>query len=686
MAISRMSRVIDQLRKAALAQAGAELTDGQLLEKFVSGKDPEALEALVQRHGPMVWGVCRRLLSLHDAEDAFQATFLILVRRAVSIHPRAMVGNWLYGVAHQAALNARTRIARRRAREIQVTVMPEPAVTDRDLWRDLQPILDRELSCLPDGYRVAIVLCDLEGKTRKEAARQLGLPEGTVASRLARARAMLAKRLARQGVVLSGGALATMLAQNAAPASLPTAVLSSTIQATSLFAAGQVAAGGRVISVKVAALMEGVLKTMFLTKLKGVVVVLILALGIAAFGGGLIQHQTAGAQQSRPQAEGREPEEPRTAVLETSPRQAAATSPDAAAFSRSADYKALFVRTLGVMAEYFETIDYANQYDGRIEARSPAPLKEIPVITRRAFVNIRSCEDGRFAIEVRINKLKETADKSEVVGRDTQLERVILQRLRSDSARTQKRGAPAKLRGTEKEAALAFDDTLAKQRKFVVVGMVLTAGTKSPLERVEVTAHAGYGTLRQTGDTMTDKDGRFRLIFQSGLLPIGGVAVIHVRKPGWHGWSYGWPAQFTLSDAPLDKEDVPDRTTNIIPGKPSPLEFRMEPAASLKVKLLDGRGKPLANTRIWLTGENLPPGTSVIGAGKTDADGGFAVSDVPRSVYRLVVEDTAGGRGEFELGSIHLRDSAEYTAVATIHEWARRATHVSLKVDRGLDR
>src|SRR5262249_40853037 len=148
---------------------------------FLERRDEAALAALVKRHGPMVWGVCRRLLSHHDAEDAFQATFLVLVRKAASVVPRRMVGNWLYGVAHHTALQARRTAARRKARERQVTEMPEPAVTDQDLWRDLRPLLDEALSRLPDKYRAVIVLCDLEGKTRRETAGQLGVPEGTVA-------------------------------------------------------------------------------------------------------------------------------------------------------------------------------------------------------------------------------------------------------------------------------------------------------------------------------------------------------------------------------------------------------------------------------------------------------------------------------------------------------------------------
>src|SRR5712691_3461796 len=211
MATSEMSEVIQHLRRAVLLRDGAGLTDGQLLEGFITRHEEAGLAALVRRHGPMVWGVCRRVLhNHHDAEDAFQATFLVLVRKAASIVPGEMVANWLYGVAHQTALKARATTARRRARERQVKEMPEPQVVEQDLWPDLQSLLDQELSRLPDKYRVPIVLCDLEGKTYKEAARQLGVPEGTVAGRLARARTMLAKRLARHGLAVSGGALAAV--------------------------------------------------------------------------------------------------------------------------------------------------------------------------------------------------------------------------------------------------------------------------------------------------------------------------------------------------------------------------------------------------------------------------------------------------------------------------------------------
>jgi RNA polymerase sigma factor (sigma-70 family) len=269
MPASHISDVVQYLRSATLLPEGADLTDGQLLECFVSRREPAALEALVRRHGPMVWGVCRRILrNHHDAEDAFQGAFLVLVRKAASISPRAKVGNWLYGVAHQTALKARATRAKRRVRERVMTEMPEPAVPEQDLWREVQPLLDQELSRLPEKYRTVLVLCELEGKTGKEAARELGLPQGTVASRLARARAMLAKRLARHGQAVSGAALGALFSRRAT-AAVPAAVLSAAIKAVTVVAEGPAAAG--LISAQAAVLAEGVVKAMLLTKVRTVV-------------------------------------------------------------------------------------------------------------------------------------------------------------------------------------------------------------------------------------------------------------------------------------------------------------------------------------------------------------------------------------------------------------------------------
>jgi RNA polymerase sigma factor (sigma-70 family) len=254
-----------------------------LLEDYLRRRDEAAVAALIRRHGPMVWGVCRRVLaSHHDAEDAFQATFLVLVRKAASIRSREQVGNWLYGVAHQTALKARATAAKRQARERQVAAMPEPAARpEPDLWHDVEPLLDQELSRLPDKYRVAVVLCDLGGKTRKEVSRQLRIPEGTLSSRLTTARAMLTKRLARRGVALPVAALAAVLSPKASSAGVPTWLVSCTIKAATLAAAGQTAATGAT-SVKVAALAEGVLKNMGWPHLKTLAAVLVVVIGTGA--------------------------------------------------------------------------------------------------------------------------------------------------------------------------------------------------------------------------------------------------------------------------------------------------------------------------------------------------------------------------------------------------------------------
>jgi RNA polymerase sigma factor (sigma-70 family) len=270
---------------------GGGLTDGDLLARFLGSRDKDALAALVRRHAPMVWGVCSRLLhNHHDVEDAFQATFLVLVRKAADV-PRQAVANWLYGVARQTAVRLRAMAAKRGRRERQVVSMPEPTASEaRDT--DLHAVLDEEVSRLPDHYRCVLILCDLEGRTRKEAARQLGIPEGSVASRLARARAFLAKRLTWRGIVLSGSVMVALSA-----ASAPPALVASTIQVASLLAAGQ-AAG--IVTAKVAALTDGVVQAMFVTKIKSVLAVVLLAglaLGGIGVGVGLSTHSAAVAQQ-----------------------------------------------------------------------------------------------------------------------------------------------------------------------------------------------------------------------------------------------------------------------------------------------------------------------------------------------------------------------------------------------------
>jgi RNA polymerase sigma factor (sigma-70 family) len=266
MSISPLARITRDVRNVLLRRDGAEATDGQLVRWFTTDGDEAAFEAIVRRHGPMVWGVCHRLLgNLHDTEDAFQATFLVLARKAAAVVPPERVADFLYGVAYRAALKARA--ARFRRREYQLANVPEPELPDADPGRDLRPVLDRELSRLPEKYRLVVLLCDLEGKTRREAAGQLGWPEGTVAGRLARGRALLGRRLSRCGVTLSAGAVVALLEPDAARACV--AVVRT---------AGAAPA-------RVASLARGVVNAMWLSKVKAAMVVVLgttLAVGGAA--------------------------------------------------------------------------------------------------------------------------------------------------------------------------------------------------------------------------------------------------------------------------------------------------------------------------------------------------------------------------------------------------------------------
>jgi RNA polymerase sigma factor (sigma-70 family) len=252
MAAERLEGFLHQLRGALRAEGDAGAAEGRLLERFLADRDEAAFAALLRRHGPMVLGVCRRILgNAHDAEDAFQATFLILVSKGATVRPRGMVGNWLYDVAYRTALGARRAADRRRVKEARVMPRCEPA----GAWDELREVLDQELVRLADKYRSPLVLCDLEGKTRKEAARQLGWPGGTVASRLATARRLLAKRLGRHGLPLSGAALTAALAPGAASAAVPAALQVLTSEAASLLVVEGGAAPG--LPAAVTALMKG---------------------------------------------------------------------------------------------------------------------------------------------------------------------------------------------------------------------------------------------------------------------------------------------------------------------------------------------------------------------------------------------------------------------------------------------
>jgi RNA polymerase sigma factor (sigma-70 family) len=278
-------RALSCLRQAALRHGGP--TDGQLLLRYLGAGDGAAFAALVRRHGPMVLGVCRRVLRHEqDAEDAFQATFLVLARKAASVVPPEAVGHWLYGVAYRAAQKAREAAVRRRAHEGRAGQRrPEDRPRPDGLCLDL----DREITRLPDIYRAAVVLCALQGLSRREAARRLGCPEGTLSSRLAKARRLLAKRLGGPAVVA-----AALTAAGAARAAAPALV------------AGAAAAAGGAVSAEVARLTRGVITAMLLAKVRSVTAVALVActlaagVGALAFGRGAEPAKQPAAEEAKP--------------------------------------------------------------------------------------------------------------------------------------------------------------------------------------------------------------------------------------------------------------------------------------------------------------------------------------------------------------------------------------------------
>jgi RNA polymerase sigma factor (sigma-70 family) len=258
--------VLDFLRRIAAPGPVREAADADLLARFVAYRDEAAFAGLVQRHGPMVLGVCIRVLGdTPDAEDAFQAAFLVLARRASSVTKPKLLGNWLYGVAYRTAFKLQSGTVGPRAQD-----GPEPASHDdpsgEAVRSELRRVLDHELSRLPDRYRVPLVLHYLEGHTQEEVARRLACPRKTVTTRLARACARLQAPLARRGLTLSASALSAALSVEAS-AALPAMLSQATVQAGALFAADQAVAAG-IISAKVFALTQGTLRAMMITRLK----------------------------------------------------------------------------------------------------------------------------------------------------------------------------------------------------------------------------------------------------------------------------------------------------------------------------------------------------------------------------------------------------------------------------------
>jgi len=279
--VDRLGPALRQVCQRLGTQAADECPDDQLLARFVAEREEAAFAALVQRHGPLVLGVCRRVLSdVHDAEDAFQAVFLTLARKAHAIRRHQALGSWLYRVAHTIALRARQNAQRRRAKEQQAMTADRPEPATGPASQELLPILDAELQRLPEKYRAPLILCYLQNKTHEEAARELGWPRGSLAKRLTRACEFLRERLAGRGIGFSTALLAG-LASEPASASLTT----STARAARTFVLERATITG-LVSTEAAALAQDMVRTLDLAKVKTLSCVL-LALVLIGSGAGV---------------------------------------------------------------------------------------------------------------------------------------------------------------------------------------------------------------------------------------------------------------------------------------------------------------------------------------------------------------------------------------------------------------
>jgi RNA polymerase sigma factor (sigma-70 family) len=434
MATAQLDTLMRHIKELAAGRAGRPGTDRQLLDDFACRGDERAFAGLVGRHGPMVLRVCRRVLRHEqDAEDAFQATFLVLARSTASIHQRETLASWLYGVAYRTAMRAKRGAARRRTHEARLRDRTPPA-TVSPTWDDVQAVLDEEIRRLPESFRSAFVLCVLDGKTVLAAAAELGAKEGTVSWRLARARQWLRQRLARRGIQLSSVLAALAVAQGASEAAVPAGLAGVTVRFALSVAAGEPAAA---IPPHVAALAAGVTRAMFVTRAK-VTAALLLAAGLVLAGAGALARQALAAGGPPPASERSEisapqPEQP-TAKEPAKPPAAddrdrelvtysgQVFGPDGRPVAGAKVYQTLW---WGYHYKPFESLESATSgRDGRFEFTTPAAKqKGQPAIVSAAALNLGVGWVGLHAQDKRTGlTLKLVADDVPITGQIVDLE------------------------------------------------------------------------------------------------------------------------------------------------------------------------------------------------------------------------------------------------------------------------
>jgi RNA polymerase sigma factor (sigma-70 family) len=666
--------ILRYIERAARTRLTGTLTDTQLLRRFAVDREETAFAALMQRHGRLVWSVCRHILRReHDAEDAFQATFLVLARRAAFIRNSESVGSWLHGVAYRIAVRVRQAAARRELHERQAATPEGQAQSELALW-ELQAVLDEEVQRLPRKYRAPFVLCCLEGRSRKEAAGELGWKAGTVSSRIAQARRRLQQRLARRGVALSAALCAVAVGEGTASAAVPAGLAGATARAAVLIATGQ--AGGAVAA-HVLALTEGVVQAMVFSRGK-VAAVLVLVLALAGVGVALVRGGTPAAEppaKEAPQAGAEErvkpatPEALRVVVLDSQGKPLAGANVHSSIWTKEKGFKAnhdyetddtgaarvelpktFYVFRLWAGKKPFVTLyagweqnelasgkDFPAEYTirleegvnagGRIVDEQGQPIAGATIQVKLASDPKPAYGDGRMRYDSGLATGTDAATtgadgrwRIDNVPNHPQVELSLLV-THPDYVSDEQWQQAQKAAGVTAAMLRQGTVTLTLKRGVVVSGRVTDPDGQPIKDAVVVLGDNPYMS-RTPAKFPTDADGRFRL---PALSPR--QTTLTVLAPGW----------------------APElRQVNLQAGV-APQDFHMGPGKPIRLRVVDAAGKPVprayVNIMEWKRSKSIQtdhnpnhpkvPDTKI--PRRTDADGVWDWPSAPEDPVRLHV-------------------------------------------------
>ncbi len=657
MATAQLGTLMRHIRGLASGRADRPRTDRQLLEDFAARRDESAFADLVGRHGPMVLRVCRRVLGHEqDAEDAFQATFLVLARNTAAIRKRGSLASWLYGVAYRTALKAKRGAARRRKQEARHQARRTDLLSVPPTWDDVQEVLHEEVRRLPDSLRAGFVLCVLEGKTEAAAAAELGVKEGTLSWRLTRARQRLRQRLARRGVELSAVLAALAVAQEAGRAALPAALLDPTIRFGLSAAAGGLAAG--VIPSHIAALAAGVTRAMFLSKTK-IAAILLIAAGLLAAGAGMLRHRTLAAPAA--------PDSPAPPTAQAPARPPAEDKESLSCAGRVLDPDGkpvgganLFV-TCPTSGEPASGKDFVLEQvgttdaKGRFHLRLARPDRQKPFLLAHAAgfgVDWCDLEEGKGTKELMLRLVKDVSIRGRVVNPEGRPIAGVSVSVRSIAVPTNEK----------------LDDFLA-------------GWLRDPQDQLSMPKKALNGVALDGvgGAATTDRDGRFTLHGAGGerivfVTVAGGVArssLLVLTRPGFDPGPYNAvlrkdPLKKEQRRSPLPSLQPPGLTVVAVPGKT--IEGTVKDAAS---------GKPLAGCRLSAL---VPRGDGVRTV--SDAEGNYRLEGLAKNSRGYTIHASAPGGGTHLNRVVHAADTDGFTTVRLDVELVKGAVVTGRVVDK----